>query len=149
MRDARLSCVPALLKLLLCGDLFLMTFGMVSQAEMSPQLSPGSLSFARQAVDTSSAPQAIEITNRSSSALFIFEVRASADFAVRHNCGRPLRRGQSCQIQVRFSPSFAGAEQGTITILDSSSASPHSILVSGAGMVPANKQQAAQSPPRR
>jgi Protein of unknown function (DUF1573) len=132
--------------LLLVGDLFVARFPMAAEAQAAtaPHLSSVSLAFAPQVVDTSSAPKAIVITNQSSSALFIFEVKASVDFAARHNCSRPLRRGQSCQVLVRFSPSFPGAEQGTVTILDSSGSSPHTIRVSGAGMVRAGEERAAQ-----
>src|SRR5579871_952183 len=131
---------------LLVGDgLFLLSFDLPARTEVTaaPHLSSVSLTFAAQVVDTSSVPKAIVITNQSSSALFVFEVRASADFAARHNCSRPLRRGHSCQILVTFSPSFPGTEQGTIKIFDSSGTSPHTITVSGAGTAP-SKERASQ-----
>jgi len=144
MRAAKIACW--LILLVGSNALFLHSFDLPARAEgtAAPHLSSVSLTFAPQVVDTSSVPKAIVITNQSPSALFIFEVRASADFAARHNCSRPLRRGHSCQILVTFSPSFPGAEQGTITIFDSSGTSPHTITVSGAGTAPASKQRASQ-----
>jgi Protein of unknown function (DUF1573) len=132
--------------LLLAGDLLVARFPMTAEAQVvaAPHLSSVSLAFAPQVVDTSSVPKVIVITNQSPLPLFIFEVRASVDFAARHNCSRPLRRGQSCQILVRFSPSFPGGEQGTVTILDSSGTSPHTIRVSGAGMLRAGEERASQ-----
>lgn len=132
--------------LLLAGGSFVAAFQMTAEAQVTtaPRLSSVSLAFAPQVVDTSSAPKAIVITNQSFSALFIFEVKASVDFAVHHNCSRPLRRGQSCQILVTFSPSFPGTEEGTITILDSSGTSPHTIRVSGSGAARASEQRVSQ-----
>jgi len=115
-------------------------------AAQFPQFSATTIAFRSQLVGTSSAARSVVITNRATPALFIFKVSASPDFAVRNHCTRPLRRGESCEIQVIFSPSFAGETEGAVTIVDSSDASPHAITVSGAGTVPSKR---ASLPVRR
>jgi centrosomal CEP192-like protein len=113
-------------------------------AAQPPQFSATAISFPSQSLGTSSEAKSIVITNRATAALFIFKVSASPDFAVRNHCTRPLRRGESCEIQVIFSPTFAGETEGAVTIVDSSEGSPHAITVSGAGRVPSNKERASQ-----
>jgi hypothetical protein len=132
MRDKKL---PRLLKLALVLPILLVSTSFATQLprQAMPSLSATSLSFGTQAIDTTSPAKSIVITNRATSPLFIFKVSASSDFAVTDNCRRPLRQNENCQITVTFSPTFPGDTQGTITILDSSSASPHRLTMSGTG----------------
>ena len=105
--------------------------------QSSPLISPDSLNFGSQPVDVSSPAKSITITNRGSSPFFVFKVSATSDFAVTDNCGHPLRRNESCHIEVTFSPAFPGETKGEITILDNTDGSPHRITVVGTGVVPA------------
>ncbi len=96
--------------------------------------SADALTFGNQPVETSSAPKTIVITNHGTTPLFVFKATASADFAVTTSCIRPLRRDESCEVKVRFSPSFSGAEDGSLTIQDNSLSSPHRFALSGTGV---------------
>lgn len=131
------SQIARLLKPVLAGTIVLLStagLGTRLPGPASPSFSPVSLSFGSQAVDSSSVAQMIVITNHAASPLFIFKATGSPDFAVTNNCIHPLHRNESCQILVTFSPSFPGAEQGSVTILDSSSTSPHRLTLSGTGV---------------
>ena len=130
-RLARLLRFPLVVPIVLVS---IVCFGTQLPTPAMPSLSATSLSFGTQAIDTTSAAKSIVITNRATSPLFIFKVSASSDFAVADNCRRPLRQNENCQITVTFSPTFPGDTQGTINILDSSSASPHRLTMSGTGV---------------
>ncbi len=92
------------------------------------------LSFEATRVGTSSSPKVITVTNYEASPLIISNVTATVDYAVRHNCARPLRRNETCQVFVTFSPSFPGITTGKITIFGNRSTSPYVLRLSGAGV---------------
>jgi len=69
-------------------------------------LSPPSLSFAAQTVGSTSAAQAVALTNNQATALNISSIAASGDFAIAPTgtCGASLASGKSCTINVVFAP---------------------------------------------
>ena len=97
-------------------------------------VSVSSVAFEAQHIGTLSPPKVLTVTNHDLAPLFIFNVRATEDYTVRHNCTHALRQHESCQIFVKFSPAFPGITPGTVSILDSSQTSPHVLTVSGAGV---------------
>jgi hypothetical protein len=91
------------------------------------------LNFKDQAVDTTSAPQTVTLTNTGSKALRIASMKASTEFTVTSTCGSSVAAGANCTISATFSPTQKGAKQGTITIIDSASSKPQVIEVLGTG----------------
>ncbi len=69
------------------------------------------------------------------SSILVGGVNAS-DFAVNSNCGTNLYNGNSCTINVTFTPGAVGARSGTLTITDSASGSPLAVSLTGTGQVP-------------
>jgi hypothetical protein len=65
--------------------------------------------------------------------LRIQSMKASAEFAVTSTCGATVAPGAACTISATFSPKKQGAEQGTITIVDSASTKPQVIELLGTG----------------
>ncbi len=109
----------------------------VTVAGLAAGISPVSvslLSFEATRVGASSSPKVITVTNHQNSTLVISNVTATVDYATHHNCARPLRRNETCQIFVTFSPSFPGITTGTITIFGNRSTSPYVLHLSGAGV---------------
>jgi phospholipase C len=107
-------------------------------------VSPSTLTFATQAIGTTSSSQSITLTNLSSVALAISSVTvygnnlgepntASPDFTQSNNCGTSLSGGASCMISVSFSPSALGSRQGVVAIFDSEADSPQLVTLAGNG----------------
>jgi hypothetical protein len=99
-------------------------------------LSASSLSFAAQAIGTTSAAQQVTVTNTGDSALTNINVQVTGDFLVTNLCGNSLPGHSTCAIQVVFSPKAVGAEQGQMTIQDALDAQV--VALSGTGVPPAS-----------
>jgi hypothetical protein len=97
-------------------------------------LSPASLTFGDQDVSTTSAPQAVTLTNTSTTALGITSIVASGDFAQTNTCGSTVAAGASCTINVTFTPTAAGTLTGTVTVSSDAPDSPHVVSLSGTGI---------------
>jgi photosystem II stability/assembly factor-like uncharacterized protein len=100
-------------------------------------LSPSNLSFGTQVVGTTSAPQAVTVTNTSSAPLTITGLSRPLDFSVTNNCpAQPgtLAGGASCTISISFSPTFMGTATEQVTLTDSATDSPQSITMTGSSI---------------
>ena len=93
-------------------------------------LSPNALTFGIQAVGTTSAVQAVSLTNQGTSTLTINSITASGDFAQTNTCTAPLAAGANCTISITFSPTAGGARGGSITI-SSAGNSPQNVTLLG------------------
>lgn len=91
------------------------------------------LSFKKQAVGTTSAPQKVTLTNMGAADLKISSMKATGQFEVSSNCGKGVAAGKSCTISIVFSPQSRGPKSGTVAIMDSASSKPQVIALSGAG----------------
>jgi hypothetical protein len=112
-------------------------------------LSPASLSFAAQTINTTSASQSVTLTNTGSAALTILSVMASGKFAQTNTCGSSVSVGASCTIVVTFTPTRQGTQTGTITITDSAQPGTQTISLSGAGTVVSLSRSSLKFPPER
>jgi len=99
----------------------------------SVALSPASLTFGTQFVQTTSAPQTITLTNGGTAALAITNLTASGDFAQTNTCGTSVAAGGNCSISVSFTPTSAGQRSGTVTIADNAANSPQTVSLTGTG----------------
>jgi hypothetical protein len=98
-------------------------------------LTPGSLSFGNQAIDTTSPAQQLTLKNNQSVTLTISNVRITNGFAETNNCGTTLGAGASCTINVTFTPTATGSYSGPLVITDNAPNSPQSAALSGTGVV--------------
>lgn len=96
-------------------------------------LSPSTLTFNSQTVGSTSAAQAVTVTNSGTAALTISSIAASGDFAQTNTCGSSVAAGANCAIAVTFKPTAAGSRSGTLTITDNASGSPQTVALSGTG----------------
>jgi 6-phosphogluconolactonase (cycloisomerase 2 family) len=93
---------------------------------------PASLTFAAQAVGTTSASQSVILTNKGTAALKITTLSASGDFAETDTCtNKSVAAGKTCAIKVTFTPAAAGAISGAITINDGAATTPQVIALTG------------------
>jgi len=99
-------------------------------------LTPKTLVFPVQALNTTSPPQTVQVVNSSLSAITITDITATGDFNETNNCGTVptiLNPGASCSVTVTFTPTKTGSATGTVSITDNGAGSPQSASVSGAG----------------
>ena len=108
--------------------------------EFEVSLSATSLSFASQKLQTSSAVQAITLSNTGTMPLTIGSISLRganlADFSEINNCGPSLDPAGMCTIQVTFTPSALGSRTASIDITDNAIDNPQSIVLSGVGGIP-------------
>lgn len=101
------------------------------------QLSPGSLTFAGQMVTSTSSSQSITLSNIGGASLSITSIAVTGtnggDFSESNNCGATLASQAFCTISVTFKPTAAGSRSATLTVTDSSPASPETASLSGTG----------------
>ena len=104
-------------------------------------VAPTSLTFAPQAIGTTSAPQIVTLNNSQTVALNISSINFtgtnSGDYAQTSTCGTALPAGQSCTISVTFSPLAAGASSATLNVNDDATGSPQTVSITGTGTTPA------------
>jgi Phosphoesterase family/Abnormal spindle-like microcephaly-assoc'd, ASPM-SPD-2-Hydin len=96
-------------------------------------LSPSSLTFASQTVGSTSAAQAVTLSNTGNASLTITGLTASGDFAETNTCGSSVAAGANCAISVTFTPTASGTRTGTLSVTDNASGSPQSVKLTGTG----------------
>lgn len=101
----------------------------------SVSLSPTSLTFSSQIVQTSSRPQQVALTNTGNGALTITGISASGDFAESNNCGGFVAAGGNCAVSVTFAPTASGTRNGTLSVSDNAFGSPQTVSLTGTGRV--------------
>jgi len=96
-------------------------------------LSPPRLVFPGQQVGTSSAAQAVTLTNAGNAALNINGIQLTGDYGQTNTCPATLAASSSCTINVTFTPTASGTRSGVLIISDNAQGSPHTVNVAGAG----------------
>ena len=103
-------------------------------------LSATSLTFGSQSVGTTSAAQAVTLSNTGSAALSITSLAVAGtnagDFAQTNTCGSSVAAGGNCTISVTFTPTASGSRSASVSISDNASGSPQTVNLSGTGTVP-------------
>ena len=106
-------------------------------ANTSDNISPTSLTFGSQTINTTSAPQYITLRNTGSSNLTFGAETISGPFhwapATSSTCGASLAPGASCTMGITFTPTAAGTGTGTLSAANNASSSPQTISLSGTG----------------
>jgi hypothetical protein len=127
------------------------TITVTDNAQSSPQLvtlsgtgvagapiasvSPSSLNFGNQIVNSSSAQQTVTLENTGNSALIISSIVTSpSQFTQTNNCPASLGVLASCTINVTFTPNSVATFNGTLSISDNASGSPQVVTLTGVGV---------------
>jgi hypothetical protein len=112
-------------------------------------VSPASLTFASQAVGTTSPAQVVTLVNNLSTALTISSINFTGanngDFAQTNTCGTSVAAGASCTISVTFDPAATGSRTATLNLTDNANNSPQTVSLSGTGVVPVTLSSASLS----
>ncbi|MEV0271170.1 choice-of-anchor D domain-containing protein [Hamadaea sp. NPDC050747] len=100
----------------------------------SPVLSaaPGSLTFASQALNTTSPAQAVTVTNTGNATATVSGVTTTGDYSQTNNC-TSLAAGASCTVNVSFRPTASGTRTGALTITSNAANSPATVSLTGTG----------------
>jgi Putative Ig domain len=100
---------------------------------------PTSLTFAEQAIGTTSAAQSVAVANTGTAPLFINSAATrgtnALDFIqVSDGCsGLTLAPGTGCSVSITFSPTATGTRSGTFILTDNAPGSPHTVPITGTG----------------
>jgi hypothetical protein len=103
------------------------------------QLSPTSVNFGTQPVNTTSLPRYVTLTNKGSATVnftgtgITITGANAVDFAEQNNCGTSVARGASCFIKVTFTPSAQGKRTADVLISDDGGGSPQTVPLMGTG----------------
>jgi large repetitive protein len=110
----------------------------LNPAAPSIALNPASLTFNDQAVAAASSPQSISVTNSGSAPLTVTGVATTGDFTETDTCtSAPIAVSQTCNLQIRFSPTVTGSRTGLVTIYGNVPGGQVTAALSGTGTPPA------------
>ncbi len=102
-------------------------------------VSPLSLTFAPQAIGTTSSPQIATLTNTGIATLTLSSIGIvgtnASDFAETNTCGPTLAPNDNCQVSVTFTPTAAGSRSAAVSITDNASDSPQTVGLTGTNAV--------------
>ncbi|HEX4485725.1 MAG TPA: Ig-like domain-containing protein [Terriglobales bacterium] len=94
-------------------------------------VSPTSLAFTAQVLNTSSAAKTATLTNNGAASLTVSGVSITGDYSQTNNCVGSLASKASCTISAVFKPTVAGARTGVISISDA--AGTQTVSLTGTG----------------
>ncbi|MGH8271314.1 MAG: beta strand repeat-containing protein, partial [Gammaproteobacteria bacterium] len=112
----------------------------VSGTGLAPEvtLAPTSLAFGNQKVGTTSAALTVTLTNSGNATLTGITLAASSGYLIEStSCAATLAAGADCTIDVSFTPSAPGADNGTLAVTSNASSSPDTVALTGTGTAPA------------
>jgi hypothetical protein len=102
------------------------------QASVQASFSPASLSFANQVLNTTSNAQPVTLSATGNSCLKV-SLAVTGDFAQSNTCGAGVPAGQSCVVNVTFTPTATGTRTGVLSLNGNAA----SVSLSGTGFIPA------------
>jgi len=115
----------------------------LSKISLSPGIAlslPGAVDFTQNGLVTgrdSLSVQLLVANTSASSSISISDIAITAgDFTQTNNCITTLGPATDCVMSVTVAPTVAGTRAGTITITDTAPGSPHTITLTGTGLVP-------------
>ena len=105
--------------------------GGTSTATLS--VTPASLTFASQTVNTTSGAQTVTVKNTGTATATVSGISASGDFAQTNNCGSQVAAGASCTASVTFTPTASGTRTGVLSVQSNAPNSPTTVALTGTG----------------
>ena len=96
-------------------------------------LSPTTLTFSGQPLQTISGPQTVTVTNTGTTSLTVSNISIIGDFLETDNCGNAIASNGTCQISVTFDPSTSGTRTGTLTVPGNIASGQETVSLTGTG----------------
>jgi hypothetical protein len=97
-------------------------------------ISPTSVGFGTVATGSSSAAQAVTVTNSGTAASAVGSITTTGDFSQTNTCGSSIAAGASCTVNVTFTPTATGSRSGNLAI--TASGITNTVPLSGTGVAP-------------
>jgi pseudomonalisin len=110
-------------------------------ATASPAIvfSPPGPYFGRQVPGSSTSPLSLTLTNLGGVGLTISNISINGtnagDFSQTNNCGSSVAAYGACTISIVFTPGAIGVRTASLTVVDNSAGTPHSVTLTGTGAV--------------
>jgi phospholipase C len=111
-------------------------------------VSPTTLTWLPQKVNTPSPVQSVKLTSFGPNSLHLSSVAATGDFQSQTTCPHVLPAQQSCTIRVTFVPTGVGLRTGALTVTDDGAGSPQIVNLTGTGTLVSFAPAALSFPPR-
>ena len=108
-------------------------------SEPQVTLNPTALAYGDQAVGVASAPRQVSVENSGTADLLVSSINTSGgDYTIiADTCtGTPVAAGNSCTLDVVFTPSVIGSDPAGISLRSNATSSPNSLSISGNGVGP-------------
>jgi phospholipase C len=96
---------------------------------------PDKLYFGNRVLNTSTTENAT-MSNTGNATLHISRIVVNGQYSQSNNCGSALAPNTLCQIQITFTPTSAGQQNGSVRFYDDVGTSPQVALTYGAGILP-------------
>ena len=106
------------------------------------QMTPSALAFPSTVVGTTSFVLNTTLTNTGTAALTGIRVTTLGDFNQTNTCAATLAAAATCIVSVKYAPSVAGAETGTLVVTDN--LGTQSVSLTGTGLTPGASLNTAQ-----
>lgn len=99
-------------------------------------LSPATLDFGALTVGAAAGSRTVTLSNSGSAALNLSGIAVSGNgFSGSNDCGATLAAGSSCSLTLAFAPSGVAAYSGLASISSNAAGSPHTVALSGSGVL--------------
>ena len=99
--------------------------------EVTADISPTTVDFSNEYLGATSAAQTVTLTNTDGPPVTISDITTTGDFSQTNTCTSSITSGNTCTISIVFTPTELNTRTGTLTIIDNTSESPHTIQLSG------------------
>lgn len=97
-------------------------------------VSPTSLTFPSQLINTTSATQHVRLSNTGTAQMTVSSFQLSGDYAIKTNyCTSGVKPATGCDMYLTFTPKGAGTRAGKLSIVSNASNSPQTVNLSGLG----------------
>jgi hypothetical protein len=93
----------------------------------------GNGTFGTVDVGSSSSGSVFVLTNNGEGQIAISKIATTGDFSESHDCGATLDPGDTCNINVVFTPAASGPRTGTLTVTTNTPAGTYTANLSGTG----------------
>jgi hypothetical protein len=97
-------------------------------------LSNATVIFPAQAVGTTSPATAVTLTNAGDAPLALAGIDVTGDFAETSDCGAVVAPGNTCTLQITFTPTTLGPRSGEVSLRSNVPGSPQTIGLTGTGI---------------
>ncbi|MET9122026.1 choice-of-anchor D domain-containing protein [Streptomyces sp. NPDC004528] len=105
--------------------------------------SPTSLTYATQALNTSSGAKTVTVTNTGTAAATVSGITVTGDFSQTNTCGTSIAANASCTVNVTFRPTASGTRTGDLSIASNASNGTTTVALTGTGAGTTSRNLAA------